>query len=250
MVMISSELLKRPVRQVLGLIGFRLIRVDRTFGLDPLVDILYHYPERSIKTALDVGANVGSFSTRLAKRFPNVRVLAFEPIQSTFLKLKSETARLGTIETFHLALGDTEGEETVYLQENSEWNSLAVAVNRPSTTARSVVVRVRTLDRMADEGLFTSIDLLKTDTEGFDMSVLEGAKSLLGSGRVGFVLSEVAYDLEDKGHTNFFELYEYLANYGFRLFAIYDQTIIPNKRQAGYCNALFVSSSPPRNLVL
>ena len=60
---------------------------------------------------------------------------------------------------------------------------------------------------------------------------------------MAFVLSEVAYDRNDRGHTNFFELHEFLGRFGFDLFAVYDQTVVPGRRIAGYCNALFASSS-------
>ena len=128
----NGEVFKRPLRRMLSRAGFKLVRVERTFGLDPLVDINYYFPEKPIVTVVDVGACIGSFTVKVVKRLPGARVLAFEPIRSTFEKLESNTAALGNVRPFHLALGDREGEETMYLQDHSEWNSLAETVNRPA----------------------------------------------------------------------------------------------------------------------
>ena len=238
-----GERLKSPVRRILGGLGMRIIRVDRTFGIDPILDMLTHYKDRSYRTVVDVGANVGTFTVKAAKQLPSARVLAFEPIRGTFDELVANTAGLRNVETFRLAVGDREGEATVFLQDHPEWNSLAAAVNCPRPGARAEVVGVKRLDSMFEEGLFKSIDLLKIDTEGFEVNVLGGAKSMLNAGVIGFILCEVAFDRDDKGHGNFFEIYDLLSRSNFRLFAFYDQTIVPRVRQAGYCNALFVSTS-------
>jgi FkbM family methyltransferase len=51
-------------------------------------------------------------------------------------------------------------------------------------------VSVRTIDDFCAEQAIAEIDLLKIDTEGYDLQVLEGARSLLTRGRVRFVYSE------------------------------------------------------------
>jgi FkbM family methyltransferase len=236
--------MKNLVKRVLGAVGLRVVRTDRTFGLNPLVDIAMYYPERPVATVVDAGANVGRFTAAAVRRYPDATVHAFEPVARTFRELRANVGRHRNVRLHHAALGGQEGEGVVVLQAHSEWNSLAPAVNTPRAGAASEVVRVLTLDRLAVEGHFRRIDLLKTDTEGYDLEVLVGAAGLLAAGAVGFVLAEAAFDRADRGHTNFFDLYDRLAGYGLRLFALYDQTVDPGERHAGYCNALFVNPRP------
>lgn len=232
-------MVKTAIKGALGKFGLKLIRTQHTFAWDCLADVARLYPEREISTVVDVGANVGNFARGVIGSFPSARVLAFEPVDGTFRQLQENLREYPQATPYQMALGDAEGEATLHVQENSEWNSLTPAVNRPAADAHAQVVRVRRLDDMADEGLFNSIDLLKTDTEGFDVNVLRGATGLLGSGRIRFVLSEVGFDRNDSRHTNFFDLNALLAEYRFTPIGFYDQCLAPYTDRMMFCNALF-----------
>jgi FkbM family methyltransferase len=232
-------MVKRAIKGALDKFGLKLVRTQHTFGLDCLSDIARLYPERKIATVVDVGANVGNFARGVIAAFPSARVHAFEPVDGTFRQLQENLRELPQITPYQMALGEAEGEATLHVQENSEWNSLTPGVNRPAADARAQVVRVRRLDDMAAEGLFGSIDLLKTDTEGYDVQVLRGATGLLGSGRIRFVLSEVGLDRKDTRHTNFFDLNDLLSQHGFTPLGFYDQCLAAYTDRMMFCNALF-----------
>ena len=236
------DMFKSSIRSALHKMGLRLIRINHTFGLNPLIDIKLYYPDRTIATVVDVGANVGSFTREAAKNYPSAKVHAFEPIRSTYEELRRNTANFTNVVTHQLAIGNKHGKQLVYLQNCSEWNSIADAVNRPRGGAVTETVQVNTLNQLAVEIGFTEISLLKTDTEGYDIKVLSGASELLRSGVIGFVLSEAVFDRADTGHTNFFDLYDLLLPFGFHVFAVYDQTILPEQRHAGYCNVMFANN--------
>ncbi len=51
-----------------------------------------------------------------------------------------------------------------------------------------------TLDRFAAVHKLDRIDLLKTDTENFDLEVIKGGQELLGDGKISFIYSEVGFD--------------------------------------------------------
>jgi hypothetical protein len=115
---------------------------------------------------------------------------------------------------------------------------------------------VDTLDDFARSHGVQQIDLLKTDTEGFDLEVLHGAQAMLSAGAIRFVLSEVTFDAMDSYHTSFTKVFEYLAAHGFRFVDIYDHDYVsfsPRRPPLAYCNALFYrplaggTSSPPTN---
>jgi hypothetical protein len=87
------------------------------------------------------------------------------------------------------------------------------------------------------------VDLLKTDTEGFDLAVLEGASATLAGQHVGFVLCEVGFQQADKSHSFFPSIADYLERFGYRLVGFYGiSDIVHFQRHGGtYADALFTN---------
>ena len=90
------------------------------------------------------------------------------------------------------------------------------------------------------------IDLLKIDTEGYDLVVLEGARELLRSGRARFILVEAVLIVVDL-HSRFVcarDFVRVLAEHGYEAFGIYDQMPhLDGRRSLGYFNLLFAHAS-------
>lgn len=81
------------------------------------------------------------------------------------------------------------------------------------------------------------MDLLKTDTEGFELEVIRGADRML-SGSVRAVLAETAFNRADRRHVHFADLSAALEPHGFTFVALYDGCL--NGRGWDFGNALFV----------
>lgn len=127
-------------------------------------------------TFVDVGANVGWYSTMLSKRYSNSRVFSFEPITPVFEQLKKniELNELNNCYAFNLGLSDEKGELKFYFDENfSGKTSLA-------KTAENGVIEVSakldTLDQYSLEvESLDKIDLIKCDIEGAEIKFVHGA---------------------------------------------------------------------------
>jgi FkbM family methyltransferase len=237
--------MKHHIKNFIGKLRYTISKTKPLpIGRDLASDIHKLYPNLPIKTIFDIGANIGQTSRYFSHRFPKARILAFEPIQSTFTELQRNTAHLKRVSCFNYALGSTEGTCKVYLKPDSQWNSLLEEVNAPSSA--SEVVTVKTLDQFCDENNIEEIDFLKTDTEGFDLQVIQGSNRYLSEGKIKFVLAEVGFLEADKSHTFFPEIYAYMVKKGFRFFALYDlahYSYSDGSFGLVYCNALFVQSN-------
>jgi hypothetical protein len=88
-----------------------LLKELRTKGT-PYTDMygMRLFPLNSIKTILDLGANIGFYSVPFRFFQPNARIIAIEPDKSNFDMLKKNTENLD-VEVYNLALGN--GKEVV-----------------------------------------------------------------------------------------------------------------------------------------
>jgi FkbM family methyltransferase len=241
-----------PVSNVLGVIvkkglerfGLKLSRLKKLpIGNDLCLDLSRINPPERIATVFDVGANAGRSAVHFAATFPRAKIYSFEPVESTYRQLVAATHGLPNVRCFHFAMGDEIGSTQIFLQKDSEWNSLAEKPNqrRSAEAAETETIRIRKVDEFCQAEGVAKIDLLKIDTEGFELQVLRGAEMMFTSQRVSFVYSEVTFDPDDEAHTNFFRVHEFLEPLGFRFVALYEQYVHENMAGASYTNALFVN---------
>ncbi|HEU4383143.1 MAG TPA: FkbM family methyltransferase [Anaeromyxobacteraceae bacterium] len=152
--------------------------------LDPEIDLLVHLaPHLPVRTALDVGANVGVVSAALLDQ--GMQVHAFEPGAAAYREL---TRRLQGRPGFHphpVAVGRADGEMDLHLVTDrsdgqygdaSLYSSLvehAMPSDLPFTS--TVRVPVRSLESLHQSGeIPEAVGLVKIDTEGYDLEVIRG----------------------------------------------------------------------------
>jgi FkbM family methyltransferase len=193
---------------------------------------------QQVSVIVDVGAHVGESALPFARAFPEARVFAFEPVPTTFSTLQERTSNVPRIECFNLALGAYDGEATFQPAASSGHNSL-LNVSEPGT--ETVTVRVTTGDAWAAAHDAERIDVLKIDTEGYEIEVLKGFDGLVRAGKVRSILAECEFDrVTPEPHTSFFELYEHLTGRGLSFATLYTDSVHSNRFAWG--NALFLKS--------
>lgn len=154
-----------------------------------------------VKTIVDVGANTDVFG---AAELPNAQIYAFEPHPKTAQKLRAQVAtnHWHHVAIHEMALADAPGKlklwdfandaEKKHLQPTSTLSSLSKTVIEQlhQQKAQSFPVKVETLDRMAAKLKLNTIDLLKIDTEGYELAVLRGAQQLLHANKIRLIQFE------------------------------------------------------------
>ena len=194
-----------------------------------------------VTTIVDVGANEGRmallFARAYLRREQAATRFAFEPVPSTFSILRARTSDIPRIRCFDVALGDHDGEVTIRLADRSGHNSLLNAVADPGP--ETVTLQVARGDAWASANDVENIDVLKIDTEGYDLAVLDGFEDFITAGRVQSVLVECEFDrVRPEPHTSFFELYHHLTPRGMGFTTLYTDSVSSNRFAWG--NALFV----------
>ena len=127
-------------------------------------------------TVIDVGANVGAFAIRQARR--GARVWAFEPHPACHARLARSLLRndLGTVSALPLALADRTGPGRLDPGRSTLDGRLC---DPGPQAAGSIPITVDTLDGVAARLGLPPIDLLKIDVEGSEAAVLRGAARTL-----------------------------------------------------------------------
>jgi FkbM family methyltransferase len=144
-----------------------------------------------IHTFLDVGANIGEWSESVLAVAPEARGLLFEPNPEAAAEIPKRTRVGAHIEVIEAAVSDRPGAADLFFEGDcGKRSSLARGANPCVDGVRRVPVV--TLDEavMARGTVWKTIDLLKIDTEGFDLHVLRGAAGLLARKAVRFIQFE------------------------------------------------------------
>jgi FkbM family methyltransferase len=184
----------------------------------------------------DVGGNIGQSAIAFALTFPNATVHSFEPFPEAFHQLSITGAKFkDRIKPWRLALGDKEHALLTGVDPSSKSQLNALA---PGSGGASV--KVTTVDAFCNRERIASIDILKTDTEGYDARVLSGARRMLSEKRIQCVVSEVGF-VGDRHHTPFEEVYGILHTNGYWLAGLYE-TSYCRSGECDFANALFASS--------
>jgi len=135
---------------------------------------LMHYL-RAEDTFVDVGANVGVY-TILAAGVAGANAISFEPIPSTFLKLRRNVSYnnlLDQVELLNMGVGSKE--ETLVFSNNLDATNHVIS-NTENFPGSTTTVSVNSLDHiLADK----PVNFLKIDVEGFEANVINGAPNVL-----------------------------------------------------------------------
>ena len=132
----------------------------------------------------DVGANTGIYlRTALEVLGRDVTAYSFEPQSASFRELKQIMSGLSKVHLRQAAVGKEPGVARLEFQSDLDIGaSIGGQGNRESFSAEAVPII--TIDQFCEQEGIRSIDLLKIDTEGYEMEVLLGASKMIESGAV------------------------------------------------------------------
>ncbi|MBL8724970.1 MAG: FkbM family methyltransferase [Planctomycetes bacterium] len=168
--------------------------------------------------ALDLGANLGWYSLLLARRWPQLRIHAFEPEPRNLALLERNVRDNGiTNVTVHGAAVAERGgtmEFYPYPEKNMGRHSL---VPQPGCTP--ITVPVTTVDDFLQRAQLDpgAVQFVKLDVEGYELPALQGARSLLAARPR--ILAEFAPKYLRRAGQDPAALLQFLQDAGFRPFS-------------------------------
>jgi FkbM family methyltransferase len=140
----------------------------------------------------DVGANLGLYTRKFAEIVgERGKVFAFEPSPQNFGNLKDSVSAFENIELIPAALGSEAG--TVGFQQGDD--PLGATSKVVGGTGASVTVDVKRGDDLLGDGTVELPNVVKIDTEGFELDVIRGMMGVIASPQLRTLCIEVHFGL-------------------------------------------------------
>jgi FkbM family methyltransferase len=232
--------MKKILKKILKVIGYKISKTSKILLLDE--DVFVAIKKELIGNKLvffDIGANWGQTTEKMNENYPNARIHAFEPSKKCFESLKVNFKN-NTVSLHNLAVGSSSSQ----LEFNEySWSALNSLLKRAYGTAEileTYLVDVVTIDEFCKNNAVSHINLLKTDTEGYELNVLKGASEMMRRNKIQFVYVEIFFNENYVGQSSFGDIYNFLLENGFELVRFYD-VLYTNDGVASKTDTLFIN---------
>lgn len=202
--------------------------------------IRHKWPERqflrqflrrlNVDCIIDVGANIGAYGSELRALGYRGLIISFEPDPECFRELTDRSAKDPMWLAFDTALGSAEGSGEFNIMEVRLFNSFRAPSTEETRTfensnkvTRRITVPISTLDKQFPElqrSYRFARPYLKMDTQGFDIEIFQGAKSVLD--RFVAMQSEISVKRIYEGTLGWRDAIAVYEAEGFELAALYD----------------------------
>jgi len=184
-------------------------------------DKYFSLPKAAI--IFDIGANIGTMAMNFARLIPKSYVYAFEPTHYAFeklnrnLSLNPELAE--RIQTVQLFVSDRTGPSRD-IRAYSSWKIDGSARRHHPLHGGMIQdtdgVSAVSLDDFCIENRISRVDMIKIDTDGYELRVLHGARRTLGN-YSPYLIFEIGLYTLNEHDVGFDQYYNYLKTFDYRL---------------------------------
>jgi FkbM family methyltransferase len=206
----------------------------------------------------DIGAHQGETIREMIEHLKSPVVHAFEPEKSNFKLLSNTFADTENVHLVNKGVGAVNEKRVFYINALSHTNSFLkvnemsedhIRIQKLSESERHALfaedynqerlVEITTIDDYCQQQTIKKIDLLKIDTQGFEVDCLKGASRMLHAVKV--LKCEVSFfDYYEKS-TSFFELESILRPYNLELYSIPFVSQNPENGRTDWLEVIYVN---------
>ncbi len=133
---------------------------------------------------IDAGANIGTFSIKVAHDFPAAKIYAVEPSAETFTILKKNVEHYPQVVCVNDGLGDAEEMKAMEKYRDQlgtariDGSSLTPHDPKLGEIIKEIVT-LTTIDALVKRNNISRVDFIKMDTEGYEAKILNGARETI-----------------------------------------------------------------------
>jgi hypothetical protein len=221
-VRVSNNIVQTKIRGNTILQPIDNLFLNEEINFSEVYDHFYKINEDDI--IIDIGAHVGFFALRAARKARKGFILAIEPHPFNYQLLTKniKANNISNIRALRLALWSSDGVMKLYLAGSSSHSLKSFQKN----IKNYIEVQTKTLDTVIKEFGIQRVNLIKIDVEGAELEVLRGAQRTLMEN--DSFLSIAAYHTK----TEVKIISEYLRKKGFRTF-VYESGYLYGFKEKG-----------------
>jgi FkbM family methyltransferase len=243
-------MIKQALKYFLNLTGYEVVN-KQLFGNDILRDLKSIAGQSKRLTIFDIGANIGQTAIEFKDQFQNSDIYSFEPDSEAHSKLTEQTKNYKNIKTFNLGFGNTTDKLELNINKASGGNSLlplSEKINQFVTGDWTEKIGLRevditTLNAFCSDNKIKSIDILKIDTQGYELKIIEGGDKVITPDFTRMVYIEVLFVELYKQQAYFNDIYATLTQRGYKLAGFYNEFYSEKlPHYLLWCDALFVKA--------
>lgn len=193
-------LISRPSTQPLFLRLLKLCHAAMNYGGGQTVDDsgeieALEFVRRTMKlsrpfTLFDVGANDGRYLHFAFQALgEQARAYSFEPQSESFERLRKRFANDPRVELRKAAVGKVVGFADLFFDREGD-STASLNCDPAQGQTHSETVQLTTIDEVCSASGIEHIDLLKIDTEGYEMEVLQGASVMIEKSAISSIQFE------------------------------------------------------------
>lgn len=190
----------------------------------------------NIHTVIDIGASDGSWSKMCMEFYPDSYYILIEALEAHKEELEIFTQNYPKSRYILKAAGKETG--SIFFNTGSLFGGVAKS-NRETDT--DIEVKMTSIDDEVQSQKLEGNFLVKLDTHGYEVPILEGAKQTLQ--KTDMLVIE-AYNFRlNEDSLMFFELCEYLFQHGFRIIDMVDSVHRPKDRALWQMDLFFLKDT-------
>ena len=214
-------------RKILGLLNsllqlFGIAIYKSGFDMSSSIRRIRDKHHIDINTIVDIGASDGKWSKLAMNIFPNAKIIAIEPLIERELKLEKLKKVKNNFDFAICALGQNDNQKATIMVTDDLDGSTISGINNFGNERE---INLRTLDSLILQKKLKGPFLLKFDTHGYELPILQGAKETLRNTEI--IIMEV-YNYKITGESLLFnEMVDHLSNLGFRSYDLADPLLRP-----------------------
>jgi len=168
------------------------------------------------KVFLDIGCNSGLYSLIIAKNFPKLKVLSFEPVEQTFLKFKKNIKlnnKIKNIKTYNFGLSSQNGKlpmKALIKDHYIQQGGFGVLRKNEKNLYKSNKIHISSAYFKKGDNIIhfkNKIIACKIDVEGHELNVLKGMVKILKKNKL--ILQIEIFDSEYKKVNSFLKKNNY-----------------------------------------
>ena len=174
----------------------------------------------------DIGANEGFFSVLASKKIITGKIYCFEP-QKNLLKIIEKNLLKNNFKNFFLlnfGIGESQYFTNLNVFNDTNTGSSSI-LKKHFFNTKKTKIKVKSLDQfVSEEKLYSQIDLVKIDIEGYEINAIKGMKNLLKEKKINTLL--IDYHMHIITNEDRLEHEKLILSFGYKKIKTNDQNYI------------------------